>query len=238
MPIVLAHLGPKVPLNFRDTHESSSSSSGSGGVLPPAPALAFIARRWRPTGLSSPPPGSVGVRILGSDDWTELHIVLYRGGSLWADLDALTTDKVTTECPTDHHPRDIRRTPRLRHHPNPRHRPINGHLNTRSCTEPPRRPGNSRQLCLGIQQNPLLGRLSAAIYSWGSQVGVTVSRRLLSPKRGSRTVLSPDLARRVRVAVIRRLPDGGYQVAAVSVLEGDCQPARRAGESSPAWSAA
>src|ERR1017187_9764372 len=169
MPIVLAHLGPKVPLNFRDTHESSSSSSGSGGGLHPAPALAFIARRWRPTGLSSPPPYSVGGRILGSDDWTELHIVLYRGGSLWAELEALTTDKGTTACPTDHHPRDIRRTPRLRHHPNPRHRPINGHLNTRSCTEPPRRPGNSRQLCLGIQQNPLLGRLSAAIYSWGSQ---------------------------------------------------------------------
>jgi hypothetical protein len=59
-------------------------------------------------------------------------------------------------------------TPRLRHHPLPRHRPINGHLNTRSCTEPPRRPANSRQLFLGIQQYPLLGRLSAAIYSWGS----------------------------------------------------------------------
>jgi hypothetical protein len=37
------------------------------------------------------------VRILGSDDWTELHIVLYSGG--WADLDALTTGEVTTECP-------------------------------------------------------------------------------------------------------------------------------------------
>ena len=37
------------------------------------------------------------MRILGSDDWTELHIVLYSGG--WADLDALTTGEVTTECP-------------------------------------------------------------------------------------------------------------------------------------------
>ena len=33
----------------------------------------------------------------GADEWTELHIVLYRGG--WADLDALTDDEVTTECP-------------------------------------------------------------------------------------------------------------------------------------------
>ncbi|MET9465417.1 hypothetical protein ABZY44_11465 [Streptomyces sp. NPDC006544] len=41
-------------------------------------------------------PDSIGVRILGTDGWTELHLVLYRGG--WADRDALT-DEVTTECP-------------------------------------------------------------------------------------------------------------------------------------------
>src|SRR6266702_3472625 len=39
---------------------------------------------------------------------------------------------------------------------------------TRSCTEPPRRPGTSRQLRLGIRQDPLLARPPAAIYSWGS----------------------------------------------------------------------
>ncbi|MGW7440372.1 hypothetical protein [Streptomyces sp. NPDC054849] len=42
-------------------------------------------------------PDSIGVRILGADGWTELHLVLFRGG--WADLDALTDDEVTTECP-------------------------------------------------------------------------------------------------------------------------------------------
>ncbi|MDX6738133.1 hypothetical protein [Actinocorallia sp. A-T 12471] len=42
-------------------------------------------------------PDSVGVRVVGSDEWTEVQIVLYRGG--WADLDALTDDEVTTECP-------------------------------------------------------------------------------------------------------------------------------------------
>ncbi|MEU9305453.1 hypothetical protein [Streptomyces sp. NPDC048269] len=42
-------------------------------------------------------PDSIGVRILGTDGWTEVHLVLYRGG--WADLDALTDNEVTTECP-------------------------------------------------------------------------------------------------------------------------------------------
>ncbi|MFJ3883200.1 hypothetical protein ACIPW5_37865 [Streptomyces sp. NPDC090077] len=42
-------------------------------------------------------PDSIGVRVLGADGWTELHLVLFRGG--WADLDALTDDEVTTECP-------------------------------------------------------------------------------------------------------------------------------------------
>ncbi|MFG2985950.1 hypothetical protein ACGFYQ_32680 [Streptomyces sp. NPDC048258] len=42
-------------------------------------------------------PDSIGVCILGADGWTELHLVLYRGG--WADLDALTDNEVTTECP-------------------------------------------------------------------------------------------------------------------------------------------
>ncbi|MFE7268375.1 hypothetical protein ACFU9B_41400 [Streptomyces sp. NPDC057592] len=42
-------------------------------------------------------PESIGVRILGVDGWTELHLVLYRGG--WADLDVLTDDEATSECP-------------------------------------------------------------------------------------------------------------------------------------------
>ncbi|MFE9699772.1 hypothetical protein [Streptomyces sp. NPDC006270] len=42
-------------------------------------------------------PDSIGVRILGTDGWTEVHLVLFRGG--WADLDALTDNEVTTECP-------------------------------------------------------------------------------------------------------------------------------------------
>ncbi|MEU0127177.1 hypothetical protein [Streptomyces sp. NPDC006289] len=42
-------------------------------------------------------PDSIGVRILGTDGWTEVHLVLFRSG--WADLDALTDDEVTTECP-------------------------------------------------------------------------------------------------------------------------------------------
>ncbi|WP_327412043.1 hypothetical protein [Streptomyces sp. NBC_01233] len=42
-------------------------------------------------------PDSVGLRILGADAWSELQIVLYRGG--WADVDALTADEVVTEGP-------------------------------------------------------------------------------------------------------------------------------------------
>ncbi|MFE2038485.1 hypothetical protein ACFXBB_35750 [Streptomyces scopuliridis] len=42
-------------------------------------------------------PDSIGIRILGTDEWAELHLVLYRGG--WADLHALTDDEVITECP-------------------------------------------------------------------------------------------------------------------------------------------
>ncbi|MEV8391797.1 MULTISPECIES: hypothetical protein [unclassified Streptomyces] len=42
-------------------------------------------------------PDSIGIRILGTDDWAELHLVLYRGG--WADLHALTADEFITECP-------------------------------------------------------------------------------------------------------------------------------------------
>ncbi|MFF9345992.1 hypothetical protein [Streptomyces sp. NPDC014734] len=42
-------------------------------------------------------PDSVGVRVLGSDESAELHVVLYRGG--WADLDVLTGDEVVTSCP-------------------------------------------------------------------------------------------------------------------------------------------
>ncbi|WP_405940922.1 hypothetical protein [Streptomyces sp. NBC_00207] len=42
-------------------------------------------------------PDSVGIRILGADAWSELQIVLYRGG--WADLDALTGDEVVAEGP-------------------------------------------------------------------------------------------------------------------------------------------
>jgi hypothetical protein len=42
-------------------------------------------------------PDSIGVRILGTDDQAELHLVLYRGG--WADLDALSDGEVITECP-------------------------------------------------------------------------------------------------------------------------------------------
>jgi hypothetical protein len=37
------------------------------------------------------------VRIVGADDWSQVGIVLYRGG--WADLNALTDSEVTTECP-------------------------------------------------------------------------------------------------------------------------------------------
>src|SRR6266542_1820595 len=49
---------------------------------------------------------------------------------------------------------------------------------TRSCTDPPRRPGNSRQLRLGIRRYPLLTRPPAAIYSWGSQRKQSAGRRI------------------------------------------------------------
>ncbi|MFD9304096.1 hypothetical protein ACFWCB_15835 [Streptomyces sp. NPDC060048] len=42
-------------------------------------------------------PDSIGVRILGTDGWSEVQVVLYRGG--WADLDALTGNELTAECP-------------------------------------------------------------------------------------------------------------------------------------------
>src|ERR1035441_3040712 len=93
-------------------------------------------------------------------------------------------------------------TPRLRHHPLPRHRPINGHLSTRSCTEPPRRPGNSRQLFLGIQQNPLLGRLSAAIYSWGSHLRMSPGPSVIVGLDTLLTALTAELTG-------RSIPNGG-----------------------------
>ena len=109
--------------------------------------------------------------------------------------------------PTDHHPRDVRCPPRHRHHTLPRHRPINSHLNTRSCTEPPRRPGNFRQLCLGIRENPLLGRLPAAIYGWGSHAR-TYRRRFTRgtfPSHARAAQISPIIALMALVAL--GLPD-------------------------------
>ena len=62
---------------------------------------------------------------------------------------------------------------------------------TRSCTEPPRRPGNSRQLRLGIQHNPLLGSLPVAINSWGSHLVVNLDEvRLLAKVREPAAVVS------------------------------------------------
>ncbi|MFC9976581.1 hypothetical protein ACFVH6_37355 [Spirillospora sp. NPDC127200] len=42
-------------------------------------------------------PDSVGVRIPGVDEWTEVQIVLYRGG--WTDPDAPADNEVTAACP-------------------------------------------------------------------------------------------------------------------------------------------
>ncbi|MFD9271659.1 hypothetical protein ACFWB1_38335, partial [Streptomyces goshikiensis] len=47
---------------------------------------------WPPAGSTQRP-----LTILGTDGWTEVHFVLFQGG--WADLDALTNNEVTTECP-------------------------------------------------------------------------------------------------------------------------------------------
>lgn len=52
-------------------------------------------------------PYSIGVRIQGADGWTELHLVLYRGG--WADLDALTEHELRTEAPSISNPKEFGR---------------------------------------------------------------------------------------------------------------------------------
>lgn len=59
-----------------------------------------------------------------------------------------------------------------------------------TCTEPPSSALGSRQLRLGIRQDPLLDRLPAAIFSWWSHHGTSTPAR--GPANPASTMSSPD----------------------------------------------